>query len=93
MRVNVAALASDQQIHNSFALPVTVTIRPSYGVPGEHCYMTETYALRTMLKRSTELSGIVIDGFMAQLKAGLDARLPPVDLNDRILREIGYFID
>ena len=93
MRVTVAALASDTQNSRLFDLPVTVNIRPSCGVSGEHSYTTDSYALRSMLKRNTELSGVVIDGFMSQLRTSSGARIPAVELNDRTLREIGYFID
>ena len=93
MRFALAAVASDQHAHRLFDVPVTVKIRPSCGIPGEHSYMTGSSALRSMLKRNTELSGVMIDGFMTQLKSGVNARLPVVELNDRTLRDIGYFVD
>ena len=60
---------------------------------GEHCYTTDNHALRSMLKRNTELSGVAIDAFMSQLNGGSGARLSGVELNDQTLQEIGYFID
>ena len=93
MRVTVAAQASDQPTHRSLDVPVTVQIRPSCGMPGEHSYRTDSYALRNMLKRRTDLSGVDIDCFMTQLRTCAGARLFRVELNDQTLREIGYFID
>lgn len=93
MRFALAAVASDQQTCRSPHIPVTVQIRPSRGVLGEHSYKTDSYALRDMLKRHTALSGLMIDGFMMQVRSGLSARLPAVELNDRTLRDIGYFVD
>ncbi len=94
MRVTLAALASEQTKLRSFDTPVTVQIRPSRGgLQGEHCYTTDTYALRNMLTRRTDLSGLDIDGFMSQLRTGSGARLSGVELNDQTLREVGYFVD
>ncbi|MGI4827713.1 MAG: hypothetical protein ACRYFU_05930 [Janthinobacterium lividum] len=93
MRVNVAVLASEQPRHHPFTVPVTVQIRPSRGVSGEHLYTTDVHTLLSMLKRNTELSGCVLDSFMTQLKSVSSARLLGVELNDRTLREIGYFVD
>ena len=93
MRFALAALPADPQSRHAIDVPLTVLIRPSRGTTGEHSYRTDTCALRNMLKRQTELSGVVIDEFMAQLKAGSGARLPAVELRDRTLHEIGYFVD
>lgn len=93
MRFALAAVPSDQHTHRVHHLPVTVQIRPSRGVAGEHSYLTNTYALCDMLKRHTELSGLMIDNFMLQLKSGISARFPAIELNDRTLRDIGYFVD
>ena len=93
MRFALAAVPSGSQSRRSLDVPVTVLIRPSRGVAGEHSYKTDSYALRDMLKRNTELSGLIIDGFMTQLKAGLGARIPAVELSDRTLQDIGYFVD
>lgn len=93
MRVTLAALASERSTHRSFDVPVTVQIRPSRGMQGNHCYTTDSYQLRSMLKRDTDLSGVAIDSFMTQLKSASTARLSGVELGDATLREIGYFVD
>ncbi len=93
MRFNLAASAYTGQNSRPLDVPVTVLIRPSRGVPGNHTYVTDAYALLRMLKRTTELSSLVIDGFMKQLKSASAARLSAVELSDQTLREIGYFVD
>lgn len=92
MRVSLAALASNPQ-SRSFELPVAVRVRPSRGMVGEHHYTTDSITLRNMLKRQTDLSGIVIDRFMTELRSSATARLSGVELNDRTLKEIGFFVD
>ncbi len=92
MRVSLAALAS-QQYSRSFDIPVSVQVRPSRGMPGEHHYTTNSSNLRSMLKRQTDLSGVAIDRFMSDLRSSATARLSGVELNDRTLKEIGFFVD
>ncbi len=93
MRVTLAALASERHSSRSYDVPVLVQVQPSRGMQGQHSYKTDTYALRSMLKRRTDLSGLAIDGFISQLKSASGARLSGVELNDQTLREIGYFVD
>ena len=92
MRVSLAALASQHQ-SRSFDIPVSVQVRPSRGMTGEHQYLTNSSNLRSMLKRQTDLSGVAIDRFMDDLRASSTARLSGVELNDRTLKEIGFFVD
>lgn len=93
MRVTLAALACERSTSRSYTVPVTVQIRPSRGMNGEHLYMTDSHALLSMLKRQTDLSGFILDGFLSQLRSNITARLSGVELNDHTLREIGYFVD
>ena len=92
MRVSLAALASQHQ-SRSFDIPVSVQVRPSRGMCGEHQYQTNSSNLRNMLKRQTDLSGLAIDRFMDDLRSSSTARLSGVELNDRTLKEIGFFVD
>lgn len=92
MRVSLAALASQHQ-SRSYAVPVSVQVRPSRGMVGEHHYTTDSSSLRNMLRRQTDLSGIAIERFMTELRSSATARLSGVELNDRTLREIGFFVD
>lgn len=93
MRVTVAASASTPNANRSFGVPVTVKVRPSCGVPGEHSFTINSHELKSILRRDTELSGVVIDCFMDQLSRCPVAKLPAITLADRTLREVGYFID
>lgn len=93
MRFTLAALPSANRPLRPSDKPLTVQLKPSYGVPGEHSYQTDSFSLRSMLKRHTELSGLAITTFMRQIEEGITARLAGVELNDRVLREIGYFLD
>ena len=92
MRVSLAALASYPE-SRSYDIPVAVQVRPSRGMTGEHQYTTSTSTLRNMLKRQTDLSGVAIDRFMTELRSSATARLSGVELSDRTLKEIGFFVD
>lgn len=93
MRVNLAALPCEQSGFSSHALPITVQIRPSRGMVGEHSYTTDSRSLVGMLERHTDISGGILDGFKTQMKCSLPARLFSVELSDRTLRDIGFFLD
>ncbi len=92
MRVSLAALAS-QQNSRSYDIPVAVQVRPSRGMLSEHHYTTDSSSLRNMLRRQTDLSGVAIDRFMTELRGSTTARLSGVELNDKTLKEIGFFVD
>lgn len=92
MRVSLAALASEP-LQRSFQVPVNVQVRPSRGMFGEHHYMTDSASLRNMLRRHTDLSTPAIDRFMSDLRSASTARLSGIELNDRTLKEIGFFVD
>lgn len=92
MRVNVAASTVANQPRGT-VVSVTVHIRPSRGVPGSHSFVTDSRRLLRMLGRDTDLSSSILDSFETTLRLSSNAQLPAVDLNDRALQEIGYFID
>ena len=92
MRVSLAALASHNQ-SRSYDIPVAVQVKPSRGMVGEHHYNTDSSSLRNLLKRQTDLSGVAIDRFMTELRASSTARLSGVEMSDRTLKEIGFFVD
>ena len=93
MRFNLAALACERHSSSSYSVSVTVQLKPSRGMPGEHLYVTDTHSLVSMLKRKTDLSGLVLDGFVSQLRTASSAKISGVELNDHTLKEIGYFLD
>lgn len=92
MRVSLAALAS-QHSSRSYDVPVSVLVKPSRGMAGEHHYSTDSSSLRNLLRRQTDLSGPAIDRFMTDLRSSATARLSGVEMSDRTLKEIGFFVD
>jgi hypothetical protein len=70
-----------------------LTIRPACGLPGEYQYRTDSATLLTMLREKTDLPDSVITQFAAKLYDAVDSRLLGVELSERTLTDIGYFID
>jgi hypothetical protein len=75
------------------AIPLTLTIRPSCGIPGDYQYATDSSALLRMLRVETDLPASVIGNFESKLYGSMESRLLGVELSDRTLTEIGYFVD
>ena len=75
------------------AIPLSLTIRPACGLPGDYHYRTDSAALLKMLRKHTDLSAFVIENFEKNLCRSVNARLLGVELSEQVLREIGYFID
>ncbi len=46
-----------------------------------------------MLRQQTDLPGYVLESFERRLRTPQDARLLGVELSERVLTDIGYFID
>jgi hypothetical protein len=93
MRVNLITQLSDRSESGAGTIPISLTIRPASGVPGDYVYSTDSMALLQLLRQETELSGEVLQRFEKNLRASLCARLTGVELSDSVLTDIGYFID
>jgi hypothetical protein len=93
MRVNLIARAFDRSEPGAGAIPLSLTIRPACGLPGDYEYPTDSAALLLLLRQQTDLPASVLERFEKTLKAPLGARLLGVDLSDNVLTNIGYFID
>jgi hypothetical protein len=93
MRVNLITLPSNRSESGAGTIPISLTIRPASGLPGDYVYSTDSMALLQLLRRETELSGDVLQRFEKNLRASLCARLTSVELSFRVLTDIGYFID
>jgi hypothetical protein len=91
MRVNLLTRPSDRSDLRPGTIPLTLTIRPACGLPGDYDYPTDSAALLRLLRRWTDLPGYVLEGFEKSIPRG--ARLLGVELNDTCLADIGYFID
>ncbi len=91
--MTLTAQTSERFMPNKYSVPVSLLIRPACGLPGEYAYKTDSQSLLTMLKQQTDLSAPVLDRFMMELSCAPSARLWAVDLDDRTLQKIGYFVD
>jgi hypothetical protein len=72
---------------------VSLTIRPSCGLPGDYQYSTDMSELLHILRKQTDLPAYMIKQFEGEMRSFSKAKLLGVELSDRILTEIGYFID
>jgi hypothetical protein len=74
-------------------IPLSLTIRPACGFPGEYRFPTDSEELMRLLRQKTNLSGSVLEKFESKLYALSGARLLGVELSESVLTDIGYFID
>jgi hypothetical protein len=93
MRVNLSIRPSRPSAPLAGTIPLTLTIRPACGVPGDYECSTDSATLLRLLRRQTDLPGYVLEGFEAKLHLPLGARLADVELSENVLTDIGYFID
>ena len=93
MRVNLNIRPTNPALHQAGTIPLTLTIRPACGVPGDYECSTDSAALLRLLRRQTDLPGYVLEGFERNLHMPLGARLSDVELSESVLTDIGYFID
>ncbi len=73
--------------------PLVLTIRPARGVIGDYQFPMECDALMELLRQNTELSALTLEDFERNLREPLGAHLMGVELSEKALTEIGYFID
>jgi hypothetical protein len=93
MRVNLITQSSETLMFGKGAIPLSLTIKPACGLPGDYEYSTDSASLLTMLRRQTDLPASVLQRFESNMYASTDARLLGVELSERVLTEIGYFVD
>ncbi|MGA8728479.1 MAG: hypothetical protein WB608_06990 [Terracidiphilus sp.] len=93
MRVNLITHRSDRSESNIGTIPLSLTIRPACGLPGDYECPTDSAALLRLLRQQTDLPGTVLQSFENSLRAQLGARLLGVELSDTVLTKMGYFID
>jgi hypothetical protein len=93
MRVNLLTQSSVPSTYRGGAIPVSLTIKPACGLPGDYAYNTDLNTLLRMLRKETDLSASVLKRFEGELYTTSKAKLPAVDLSERVLTDIGYFID
>jgi len=93
MRMNLFSQTDATTGSKIEALPLSLTLRPSCGTPGEYTYPTYSKALLRLLETGTDLPSPVLNRFMAKVFVSPKARLLGVNLSDDALTQIGYFID
>jgi hypothetical protein len=93
MRVNLITQPIDHSDSRVGAIPVSLTIRPACGLPGDYVYPTDSAELLHLLRKQTDLPADVLQRFEKSLRSRLSGRLLGVELSDSVLTDIGYFID
>jgi hypothetical protein len=93
MRVNLITQASGGSESAKGTIPLSLTIRPACGLPGDYQFPTDSATLLSLLRQETDLPASVLQRFEGTLRAQLAARLLGVELSERVLTDIGYFVD
>jgi hypothetical protein len=93
MRVNLITRPSDGSESGAGTIPLSLTIRPACGLPGDYDCQTDSKALLRLLRLQTDLPAYAIERFEEGLRSQLGAKLLGVELSDSVLTDIGYFID
>ncbi len=92
MRMNLLTKVSGPVPSGMAPLPISLTLRPACGLPGDYVIPTNTQTLMRMLQK-TDLPAAVLSRFKGELYGSSQARLLGVSLSEETLTEIGYFID
>ncbi|MGA9669207.1 MAG: hypothetical protein WBQ94_08365 [Terracidiphilus sp.] len=93
MRVNLITQPFGHPASSEGKIPLSLTIRPACGLPGEYQFPTDSESLMRLLRRETSLAAPILERFEGKLCAPLGARLLGVELSERVLTDIGYFVD
>jgi hypothetical protein len=71
---------------------ISLTMRPAVSLPGNYSCVTNLDSLRRILRR-TDLPSTVLEKFEMGIYKPKGASLPAVELSDKTLTQIGYFVD
>ncbi len=93
MRVNLITQPSDRVMPGTRTIPISMTIRPACGLSGDYQYPTDSATLLRLLKQQTDLPASVLQRFEDNIYSLHSARLLGVELSEKVLTDIGYFID
>jgi hypothetical protein len=93
MRFNLITQPSNRSESSTGTISLSLTIRPTCGQSGEYRFPTDSEALMRLLRKETNLSASALERFEHKLGAPIGARLLGVELGERILTDIGYFVD
>jgi hypothetical protein len=72
---------------------ILLTVRPACLLPGDYSYTTNSDSLLRMLRQRTDLPATVLDKFEMGIRGPKGANLLAVEMSERTLTEIGYFVD
>jgi hypothetical protein len=67
---------------------ISLTIRPAVSLPGNYSFVTNMDLLRR-----TDLPSTVLERFESGIYDPKGASLPAVELSEKTLTQIGYFVD
>jgi len=93
MRVDLITQPSSRTESGAGTIPLSLTIRPACGLPGDYQRPIDSRALLSLLRKETDLPASVLERFAGNLLAPIGARLLGVELSENVLTDIGYFID
>jgi len=93
MRVNLITRPSDRSESSPGTIPLSLTIRPACGLPGDYDCQTDSRTLLRLLRLKTDLPAHALERFEEGLGSQFGARLMGVELSDNVLTDIGYFIE
>ncbi len=93
MRVNLLTQISGLRRPGAMTVPLSLTIKPACGLPGDYIYPTDSAALLRLLKKSTDLPMTVLERFEYSMYTSPASKLLGVDLKDSALEDIGYFVN
>jgi hypothetical protein len=94
MRMNLmTSPATDSPRSNNGKAPLSLTLRPACGLPGEYKLSIGSGELIRILRKETSLPSTVLERFESGFQSLSNAKLLGVDLSDKVLTEIWYFID
>jgi hypothetical protein len=93
MRVNLITHALTSPRPGTGPVPISLTIRPACGLPGEFQFPTNSTDLLRLLQQQTDLPSTVIERFKINLSIKPEAKLLGVELSEKVLTKIGYFVD
>ena len=93
MRVNLITQMDSTLEIGAKSVPLSLTIRPACGLPGDYQFATDSAALVRLLHKKTDLSFDTIKRFEGEIYSNPSARLLGVELSESVLTELGYFID
>jgi hypothetical protein len=93
MRVHLTAHSGPFGMETGLSRAVILTVRPACKLPGDYRYTTDGKSLLKLLRQGTELRSSVLESFEQDLEITKAAKLLDVEMSDRVLTEIGYFVD